>query len=110
MVARGDMGVVLPIYEIPLIQKRIIKKCNQKKKFVITATEMLEHMTEHARPTRAEVTDVANAILDGTDFVMLSAESAAGKYPVESVKMMNDIIKFTEKFRGKPLKRLSENI
>ena len=65
---------------------------------------MLEHMTEHSRPTRAEVTDVANAILDGTDFVMLSAESAAGLYPSKSVKMMNDIIKFTERFSKKPLR------
>lgn len=97
MVARGDMGIAVPIYEIPIIQKRIIKKCNRKKKFVITATQMLEHMTEHSRPTRAEVTDVANAILDGTNFVMLSEETAAGNYPVESVKMMNEIIKFTEK-------------
>ncbi|MFH1790386.1 MAG: pyruvate kinase [Candidatus Omnitrophota bacterium] len=101
MVARGDMGVALPIYEIPMIQKLIIRKCNQKKKFVITATEMLEHMTEHIRPTRAEVTDVANAILDGTNYVMLSAESAAGQYPVESVRMMNEIIKFTEMCRKK---------
>lgn len=99
MIARGDMGVSVPIYEIPMIQKSIIKKCNRKKKFVITATQMLEYMTEHSRPTRAEVTDVANAILDGTDFVMLSAETAAGKYPVESVKMMNEIIKFTESNR-----------
>ena len=97
MIARGDMGVSLPIYEVPIIQKTIIKKCNKAKKFVITATQMLEHMTEHSRPTRAEVTDVANAILDGTDYVMLSAESAAGKYPSESVEMMNNIIKFTEK-------------
>ena len=99
MIARGDMGVSLPIYEVPIIQKIIIKKCNKAKKFVITATQMLEHMTEHSRPTRAEVTDVANAILDGTDYVMLSAESAAGKYPAESVEMMNNIIKFTEKNR-----------
>lgn len=99
MIARGDMGISVPIYEIPIIQKEIIKKCRLKKKFVITATEMLEHMTEHSRPTRAEVTDVANAILDGTDFVMLSAETAAGHYPVKSVKMMNEIIKFTEKSR-----------
>ena len=96
MIARGDMGISVPIYQIPIIQKRIIKKCNKKKKFVITATQMLEHMTEYSRPTRAEVTDVANAILDGTDFVMLSAESAVGRFPVKSVKTMNDIIKFTE--------------
>ncbi|MBU3911618.1 MAG: pyruvate kinase [Candidatus Omnitrophica bacterium] len=97
MVARGDMGVSVPIYEIPMIQKYIIKKCKKKKKFVITATQMLESMVEHIRPTRAEVTDVANAIIDGTDFAMLSAETAIGKYPMESVKMMNSIIKFTEK-------------
>lgn len=96
MIARGDMGIAVPIYQIPIIQKRIIKKCNKKKKFVVTATQMLEHMTEHSRPTRAEVTDVANAILDGTDFVMFSAESAVGKFPVKSVETMNDIIKFTE--------------
>ncbi|MFH1878393.1 MAG: pyruvate kinase [Candidatus Omnitrophota bacterium] len=101
MIARGDMGISVPIYEIAVIQKMIIKKCNKKKKFVITATQMLEHMTEHSRPTRAEVTDVANAILDGTDFVMLSGESAAGKYPVESVKMMDKIIKFTETYGKK---------
>ena len=97
MIARGDMGVSLLIQEVPIIQKRIIKKCNAAGKFVITATQMLEHMTEHSRPTRAEVTDVANAIIDGTDYVMLSAETAAGKYPFESVRMMNEIIKFTEK-------------
>lgn len=97
MVARGDMGVCVPIHQVPIIQKRIIKKCNAAKKFVITATQMLEHMTEHSRPTRAEVADVANAVLDGTDFVMLSAETAVGKYPYESVHMMNEIIKFTEK-------------
>jgi len=97
MIARGDMGVSLPIQEVPIIQKHIIKKCNAARKFVITATQMLEHMTEHSRPTRAEVTDVANAIIDGTDFVMLSAETAVGRYPSESVRMMNEIIKFTEK-------------
>jgi pyruvate kinase len=96
MIARGDMGVSLPIYQIPIIQKMIIKKCNLAGKFVITATQMLESMTENLRPTRAEVTDVANAIIDGTDFVMLSAESAVGKYPVQTVGMMNNIIKFTE--------------
>lgn len=97
MIARGDMGVSVSIYEVPMIQKRIIDRCNKKKKPVITATQMLEHMVDNIRPTRAEVTDVANAIIDGTDFVMLSAETAIGKYPVESVNMMNNIIKFTEK-------------
>jgi pyruvate kinase len=97
MIARGDMGVALPIYEVPIVQKKIIRKCNAAGKFVITATQMLEHMTESTRPTRAEVADVANAIIDGTDFVMLSAETAVGKYPCESVHMMNEIIKFTEK-------------
>ena len=97
MIARGDMGVAVPIHEVPIIQKRIIRKSNAAGKFVITATQMLEHMTEHSRPTRAEVADVANAIIDGTDFVMLSAESAVGRFPYQSVLMMNDIIKFTEK-------------
>ena len=96
MIARGDMGVSIPICEVPIVQKMIIRKCNMKKKFVITATQMLESMTENVRPTRAEATDVANAILDGTDYVMLSAETAAGKYPAESTAMMNGIIKFTE--------------
>ena len=101
MIARGDMGVSLPIYEIPVIQKIIIKKCNRAGKFVITATQMLESMVENIRPTRAEVTDVANAIIDGTDFVMLSAESAVGKYPAETVAMMNNIIRFTERSLNK---------
>ena len=96
MIARGDMGVSVPLYQIPVIQKRIIRKCNRAGKPVITATQMLEHMVDNISPTRAEVTDVANAIIDGTDFVMLSAETAVGKYPVDSVAMMNDIIKFTE--------------
>jgi len=98
MIARGDMGVSMPVYEIPVIQKMIIKKCNARKKLVITATQMLESMTQNALPTRAEVTDVANAVIDGSDSLMLSAETAAGKYPVESVKMMNQVIVFTEKF------------
>ena len=97
MIARGDMGVCVPFYQIPIIQKQIIRKCNRKKKPVITATQMLESMVEHYLPTRAEITDVANAILDGTDFVMLSAETAAGKYPAEAVKKMNQIINYTEK-------------
>ena len=98
MIARGDMGVSLPIYKIPILQKMLIRKCNRRKKFVITATQMLESMTEHIRPTRAEVTDVANAILDGSNYVMLSGETAVGQYPVETVQMMNQIIKFTEQF------------
>ena len=97
MIARGDMGVAVPIQEVPIIQKHIIKKSNAAGKFVITATQMLEHMTEHIKPTRAEVTDVANAIIDGTDFVMLSGETAVGRFPYQSVLMMNEIIKFTEK-------------
>ena len=97
LIARGDMGISVPIWEIPVIQKVIISKCNRKRKPVITATQMLEHMVDSIYPSRAEVTDVANAIIDGTDFVMLSAESASGKYPVEAVRMMNNIIVFTEK-------------
>ncbi|MEI7529889.1 MAG: pyruvate kinase [Elusimicrobiota bacterium] len=96
MVARGDMGITFPIWQVPVLQKRIIRRCNQFKKFVITATQMLESMTEHKLPTRAEVSDVANAILDGSDYVMLSGETATGQYPAETVHMMNDIIKYTE--------------
>ena len=96
MIARGDMGVSLPIYQVPLIQKEIIGKCNKRKRLAITATQMLEHMVQYPIPTRAEVTDVANAVIDGTDCVMLSAETAVGKYPVEAVRMMNEIIKYTE--------------
>ncbi len=101
MIARGDMGVSVPVYQIPVIQKMIIKKCNRGGRFVITATQMLESMTDSRIPTRAEVTDVANSIIDGTDFVMLSAESAVGKFPVETVSMMNNIIKFTEGYLKK---------
>lgn len=99
MVARGDLGVSLPIYEIPLIQKEIILNCNISNKMVVTATQMLESMTENSRPTRAEVSDVANAILDGTDYVMLSGETAVGSFPVKCVRMMRQIITHTEKFR-----------
>jgi len=100
MIARGDMGVSLPVWEVPMIQKEIIKKCNYAKKFAITATQMLESMTEERIPTRAEVTDVANAILDGTDYVMLSGETAVGFDPAGCVDMMNKIIVFTEKNAG----------
>jgi len=96
MIARGDMGVSIPVYEVPIVQKEIIRKCNRAKKFVITATQMLESMTENLIPERAEVSDVANAILDGSDYMMLSAETAVGLYPVECVDMMKQIIKFTE--------------
>lgn len=91
MVARGDMGVELDEEDIPLVQKDIIRKCNLKGKFVITATQMLDSMIRNPRPTRAEVTDVANAILDGSSAIMLSGETAAGAYPVKSCEMMRKI-------------------
>ena len=96
MVARGDLGVEVPLEKLPMLQKSIIRKCRQKGKFAIVATEMLASMYESPRPTRAEVSDVANAILDGTDCVMLSGETTVGKHPVESVEIMSRICKYVE--------------
>ena len=96
MVARGDLGVEVPMADLPIYQKRIVKLCRQYKKICIVATEMLESMKSNPRPTRAEVTDVANAVYNGTDAVMLSGETTVGKYPVETVKYMAEICENTE--------------
>jgi pyruvate kinase len=100
MIARGDLGVEIPIEDVPIVQKKIIHKANLLSIPVITATQMLESMTSNIRPTRAEATDVANAIIDGTDAVMLSAETAVGKYPLATVEMMAKIATKTEIWRG----------
>ncbi len=112
MIARGDLGVEVPPEEVPVIQKKIIAVCHAKGKITVTATQMLESMQIHPKPTRAEVSDVANAILDGTDAIMLSGESAIGRYPIESVEVMQNIAKRMEREikREDMIKRASANV
>ncbi|WP_379143012.1 pyruvate kinase [Paenibacillus sp. sgz500992] len=99
MIARGDLGVELPFERIPFIQKAILRECSLSKTYVITATQMLQSMVDHPVPTRAEVTDVSQAVMDGSDAVMLSAESSVGHYPVQSTRALNTVAKFAENMR-----------
>src|SRR6185436_5346564 len=115
MVARGDLGVELPPEAVPIVQKQILAKASAMGRFAITATQMLESMTVSSRPTRAEASDVANAIFDGSDAVMLSAETASGKHPIETVRMMARIVYTAEVNRNvefhwerEPFKKISE--
>lgn len=101
IVARGDLGICVPIYKVPTIQKEIIKKCRLKNKPVAVATQMLDSMTDHPLPTRAEVSDVSNAILDGATHLLLSGETAVGRHPQKVVEMMNKVIKNTESYQNK---------
>ena len=109
MIARGDLGVEMGPEAVPILQKRIIATANRHRRLVITATQMLESMTQHLRPTRAEASDVANAVFDGTDAVMLSAETAIGKHPVEVVRVMDRIIRAAEEATRPEFVRRSEN-
>jgi pyruvate kinase len=101
IVARGDLGICVPLYEVPEVQKEIVRRCKRFKKPAVIATQMLDSMTSNPMPTRAEVTDVANAIFDGASFLLLSGETAVGKYPDKAVGFMNDIIKSAEDYERK---------
>jgi len=108
IVARGDLGICLPIYKVPVIQKEVIKKCKIANKPVVVATQMLESMIEEEIPTRAEVSDVANAILDGADYLLVSSETTIGRYPDKVIEMMSKIIKYTEDYKEKQQDFLSQ--